>query len=171
MSYITGKCDLYDHVYMIGSKGTTNSMSKKEMFEVFKRRTNGTIHQCIRVPVTKFNIDFLIKHNTYLNRTDHNTYILFNKEYKTLKQLNKAGVYYTRDIHFDTMLDLVPYLPYIIAMMTSDENGEYIVISEKSYIDSYYLECLEYGSDVTATYERNMSFLQNEYIKTLEDNN
>ena len=40
MSILTGKCDLYDHVYMIGSKGTTDNMTKKEMFEVFKQRTN-----------------------------------------------------------------------------------------------------------------------------------
>ena len=166
---IAGKCDLYDHVYMIGSRDTTKYMTKQEMFDVFKQRTNGTIYQSIRVPVTKFNIDLLLENNKFLKKTENNTYEYFGTEYKTLKQLNKVGVFYKREIHFDTMLDLVPYLPYIISIMTSDENGEYIEIGEHSYIDQQYLENLKYGYDSSKTWKFNMKRLQEEYIETIKN--
>ena len=169
MSRLTGKCDLYDHVYMIGTKGTTDEMTKQEKFELFKKRTNGTLHQSIKVEATKFNIDFLLENNKFLEKTDHNTYLYFDKEYKTLKSLNKTGVYYTREIHFDTMLDLVPYLPYIVSTMASDENGEYIQISSRSFIDQEYLDSLKYGYTKDKMYNYNMKELQQEYIDTIKE--
>ena len=169
MSRITGKCDLADHVYMIGSKGTTDGMTKKEMFEIFKQRTNGTIYQSIKVPVTKFNIDFLVENDEWLERTDHKTYLYFGKEYKTLKQLDKAGVYYIRQIKFDTMLDLVPYLPYVVSIMINDNDHEYIEIGEKSYIDRKYIQGLEFGHDSIDTYNYDMKRLQEEYVNTIKE--
>ena len=169
ISRLCGKCDLYDHVYMIGSRGATENMSKEEMFEVFKKRTNGTIYQNIPVKVSKFNIDFLIENNKWLERTDHNTYLYFGKEYKTLKQLDKAHMFYKREIHFHDMLDLIPYLPYIICVMSSDANSEYVEISNRSYIDQKYLEALEYGYDRTSSYEWDMKELKKEYITTIKE--
>lgn len=168
MGRLTGCCDLYDHVYMIGSKDTTDGMTKQEMFDIFKQRTGGVIYQNIKVPVTKFNIDFLVDNNQWLERTDHKTYLYFGKEYKTLKQLDKIGVWYTREIHFDTMLDLVPYLPYIISMMTSDSNHEHVEIGERSYIDRKYLQGLEFGNDPIKIYDSDMKKLQEEYIDTIK---
>lgn len=166
---IAGKCDLYDHVYMIGTKGTTDEMTKQEKFDLFKQRTGGVLHQNIKVKVNKFNIDFLVENNQFLEKTDHNTYLYFNKEYKTIKSLNKEGIFYRRKIHFDTMLDLVPYLPYIIGIMASDENGEYIEIGEHSYIDQQFLENLEYGYDSSNIWKSNMKRLQEEYIETIKN--
>ena len=145
MSCLTGKCDLYDHVYMIGSKGTNNDMSMKEKFEIFHKRTGGKLYQNVKVDLTKKNIDFFLeKEKNKLKKVDGG-YEYFGKVYKTLNQLNKHGFWTTRTIEFNDMLELFPYLGYIIGSMASDSKKETIFISSDDYNVIRELEGFEYG--------------------------
>ena len=78
-------------------------------------------------------------------------------------------MFYKKEIKFDTMLDLVPYLPYIISVMISDKDHEYIEIGEKSYIDRKYIQGLEFGYDSINTYNYDMKELQKEYVSTIKE--
>ena len=167
MSYLSGKCDLYDHIYSVGCKGTTDDMSKQEKFEVFKKRTNGVIYMSFPIEVTKANIDLIIAHNHHLKKLEGDTYSYMGNVCKTLKKLNKENVYYNREIKFDTMLDLVPYLPHIISTMSSSENKEYVEIMNMSWPYHEYLEGLEYGVDRSNQLKHYQQKLQEEYRETL----
>lgn len=141
MSKFSGRCDLYDHIYMIGCRGTDNNTSEKERFEIFKKRTGGLLHQRVLFNLDKYNIDKeieIINNEKILCKKKVNNryrYYYFGEEYKTLKALNKRGYYCTIDLPFDTMLDLVKYYGYIISSMASDEDSEYIYITNESEID------------------------------------
>ena len=100
-------------------------------FLAFKKETGGVLHQHKKMTVTKWNHDEAKKWCPELEIIEHKktvvdnrqksglrtetyyTYKYFNKEY-TLKELNKKGVWITIDIHFNTLLDLIPYYPYLI---------------------------------------------------------
>lgn len=126
-------------------------------FLVFKKRTGGVIHQHKKVEVTEFNQQFVKDHCEHFDFIKHvnqvqdkrttsgyreeitYTYTYWYDEYKNLKELNKCGVYITLDIHFDTLLDLIPYYPYLVGFSTSKKNedgttSEYVVISKDSII-------------------------------------
>lgn len=136
MSKYTGKCDLYDHVFMIGCRGTTDDMSELEKFEIFKKRTGGVIYTHFPLELTKFNIDNeikLVNNPDVLSRNEDGTYTYYLTKYKNLKQLNKHKYYAVKEIHFDDILDLFPYLTHIISMMGSDENSEHIYITYQDY--------------------------------------
>jgi len=167
MSKLSGKCDLYDHVYIIGSRGTTNEMTKQEKFNIFKQRTNGILYQTIKTTANKNNIDFLISNNPNLKKLDNGHYLYFTQEYKSLKSLNKAGVYYTRKIYFDDMLDLLPYLSYTVVVMAVDENGEYIELSSYPYPYQEFLDLLECGYDRTDSLNYWNKKLKQEYLDTI----
>lgn len=122
-------------------------------FEAFKKRTGGVIHQHIKVKVTEWNQDYVKEHckgfyfEMHLKTVDdkrykegkravcYYIYKYYGKEYKNLKELNKHGVYITKDITFKTILDLVPYFPYIVTICGSDDEGEYVVVSKESYVE------------------------------------
>lgn len=141
MSRFSNRSDLYDHIYMIGCKGTDCNTSEKEKFETFKKRTNGLLHQRVLFNLDKYNIDREIKiindERILCKKKVNNKwrYYYFGREYKTLDSLNKRGYYCTIDIPFDTMLDLVKYYGYTISSMGSDVNSECIYISNESEID------------------------------------
>lgn len=119
-------------------------------FLEFKKQTDGVIHQHKKIKVDEFNQDFIAKHcsqfeviehksqvqdkrlkNTLREKTTY-TYKYWGKEY-TLKELNKHGVYITIDIHFDTILDLIPYYPYIVMCGSHYDGKSYIVISNEPF--------------------------------------
>lgn len=141
MSKFSGRCDLYDHIYMIGCKGTDNNTSEQEKFEVFKRRTDGMLHQRIRFELDRFNIDTeieIVNNESILSKKKVNKkwrYYYLGEEYKSLKALNKRGYYCTVDIGFKTMLDLVKYYGCIISSMVSTEDSEYIYIQTEPEVD------------------------------------
>lgn len=149
MSLLTGKCDVMDHVYMIGSKGTTDEMSMKEKFDIFHKRTGGKLYQDVKVELTKHNIDFFLEKEKNKLKKVENGYEYFGQFYKTLNALNKRGFWTTRTIYFDDMLELFPYLGYIIATAASDKNKETIFISQHEYNVERELEALTHGYEFT----------------------
>ena len=149
MSSLTGKCDVMDHVYMIGSKGTNDNMSMKEKFDIFHKRTGGKLYQNIEVKLNKHNVDFFLEREKSKFRKVENGYEYFGKVYKTLNALNKHGFWTTRTIYFDDMLELFPYLGYIIAAAASDKNKETVFISEHEYNVQRELEAFEYGYEAS----------------------
>lgn len=125
-------------------------------FVAFKKATGGVLHQHKKVEVTKFNLQFIKEHCDEFDIIEHieqisdkrtrsgykelknYTYKYWGKEYTSLKELNKKGVYITIDIHFNTILDLIPYYPYIVSanFSTTNEDGtrsEYVVISKEPF--------------------------------------
>ena len=117
-------------------------------FLEFKKRTGGVLHQHKVLTVTPWNHEDAVKLCPELEVIEHKrivpdkrqksgqredvyyTYKYWGKEY-TLKELNKKKVYITIDIHFDTLLDLIPYYPYIVTMSC----GNTVYISNQSFVD------------------------------------
>ena len=134
-----------------------------ECFKIFKERTKGVIYQSIRVPLTSFNIDKEIKYvnnPNKLSKIEHvdivpdkrkkggtrkkitYTYIHNGKEYNRLSDIQYYG---RKEIHFETLLDIIPYYPYIISMSVSSNGEEFIVISSESFIEEQYQSFRESG--------------------------
>lgn len=186
MSLFSGKCDLCDHIMMMKTYPKESNPNvlvsdEKECFEIFKARTGGQIYQYIKVPVTRRNIDFLIKAsekrspgsawNLKVEEVENpktgkkqTRYHYMGETYKTLASLNQHGYYYTKTIAFDTLLDIIPYYPYTISMMTSSDGKETVFISTKSFVDFEEEERLEYGyeSEMGRYYRKH---LQDHYIE------
>ena len=166
MSRYSGKFDLADHLSGLGGWFDKDGKPVKfgeafryysdEMLDFieFKRQTGGVIHQHKKVTVSEWNQEDVRNHCPGFDFTKHTrkipdnrcknkfreetyyTYTYYGKEYESLKELNKKNVYITIDIHFDTLLDLIPYYPYIVSACShnSDSNPESCVfISEKPY--------------------------------------
>lgn len=129
-------------------------------FEVFKKGTNGVIYQHIKVKVDDWNQDYVKEHCSGFDFIKHieiredkrckegkkeyyyYTYTYYGKEYSSLKELNKHGVYITKSIYFDSILELIPYFPYIVTAMSYNE-GEgkaHVVVSDRSYTDKCFRE-------------------------------
>ena len=157
---ICGKYDLYDHICMekthLQDSSNPNSplvSDIMECFEVFKERTGGILYQHYKVEVNDFNKFQIEKKCPFLNIIGHKSikedkrykgskkeiitysYKYYDKEYSSLKELNKKGVYVTREIKFENIFELIPYFPYIIAATSYHDDKEYIFISKESYID------------------------------------
>jgi len=148
-------------------------------FIAFKAKTGGVIHQHKRLKVDLFNQNFIAKKCDQFKIIEHKkkvsdkrskcgyreiisyTYSYYGKEY-TLKEINKRGVFITVDIHFDTLLDLIPYYPYIVTSACCDENKETVYISSKSYVDEEYEKHLQNGWE-SKIYEYYKKELQNHY--------
>lgn len=166
MSRYSGKFDLADHLSGLGGWfdqdgkpvkfGEASRYYSDEMLDFieFKRQTGGVIHQHKKVTVSEWNQEDVKNHCPGFNFTKHTrkipdkrcrsgfreetyyTYTYYGKKYGSLKELNKKNVYITIDIHFNTLLDLIPYYPYIVSACSydSDSNPESCVfISEKPY--------------------------------------
>lgn len=176
MSKFSGKCDLYDHVFMIGCKGTADEMSELEKFEIFKQRTSGLLHQSRKLYLEKWNVDYEIEYrnNPAILRKEkvngRTKYFYYGKAYSSLKALNKVGYYTDFLIYFDTILDLVPYYPYIIAICASDQEGEYIEITKHSHVEDELMEPwrkIKYGKDSIHSYYKEQ--LNKELIRIVKE--
>lgn len=169
MSQFSGKCDLFDH--MSGTGGwfdkdgnpvkigdpDVHVLYSDEMldFIAFKKETGGVIHQHKKVKVSTWNQDEVAKRCPGLEIIPHQeqkgkytkttyTYKYYDKEY-TLKELNKKGVYVTIDIHFNTLLDLIPYYPYIVSMAAHSNGKATIYISQRPFPIEEMEDSLENG--------------------------
>ncbi len=147
MSRFSGKCDLYDHVFA----GASDWPDYFRRFEEFKEKTGGKLRQEKKVLVTEANLDRVCEANPQLSysdetveKTDKNgskkealkrRYTYWGKEYDSLRKLNKKGVYVMIDIPFDTILDLIPYYPYIITMDYWSADREMVIVSHCSFPD------------------------------------
>jgi len=178
MSKFSGKCDLYDHVMMIGCMGCNKNMTEMEKFEIFKQRTNGKIYQNKELVLTTSNIDDEIKvrNNPEILRKEKINgrwkYFYNGKMFSSLKALNNYGYYSKVEIIIDSLIDLVPYYPYIIAASCSTSDNEYIVISNDSYPKQklqkpwYKLYCLENKNNLSTYYQDE---LRKELIRVVKE--
>lgn len=153
-------------------------------FLAFKKVTGGVLHQHKKVEVTNFNLQFIKEHCNEFDYIEHieqisdkrtksgykelktYTYKYWGKEYTSLKELNKKGVYITIDIHFNTILDLIPYYPYIVSasFSTTNEDGthsKYIVISKEPFPISERDDLMRGGYN--SAWEHYAKKLQNHY--------
>lgn len=158
MSKFSGKCDFYDHLCM----GHNDLL---EAFEEFKRKSGGVLYQHVLIrEVNEWNQDFIKAHCPQFDYQKHvwqdpdkrykcgfkevvtYTYTYHNKNY-TLKEINKKGVYITKEIPFNTLLDLVPYFPYVVSACCSSKDLEIVYLSNKSYVDRQEDEFFKHGID------------------------
>lgn len=152
MSRFTGKCDLYDEVYMIGSAGVPDGASESEKFEAFRKETGGVIYQPVQAEVTARNEAMLerelcgklrrapdgnARHYSYLGRT-----------YRSLKSLNRdGGVWLNRPVRFSTMMELLPYYGHTVSAMYASEGTKAVFISSMDCSLSEDLDAARYGID------------------------
>ena len=181
MSRFSGKCDLYDHIagsggwydrdgnpVKIGQEGVGAYYSDEyKDFLAFKKLTGGVIYQHKKFKITPWNheeatklcpeLEIIEQPTQSGKRKKVYTYKYYGKEY-TEKELNKRGVWITIDIHFNTLLDLIPYYPYIVSMRC----GSTVYISQESFVDKEIDNRLENGfySDLWEHYKKE---LQNHY--------
>lgn len=137
MSKFSGKCDLYDHISTLKTypdpENSNRSISNfDECFKIFKERTNGIIYKYAKVELTKYNVDKFIAIDKLLSKKvdekGKTIYIYWNKEYKTLKALNKKGYIATMPIYFNSLYDIAEYLPCTIACGGISKESEHIII-------------------------------------------
>ena len=161
MSRYSGRCDLYDHVFMIGCRGTDDSMSEIEKFNIFKQRTGGILHQSRTLVLEKWNVDYEIEYinNPAILRKENIKnrwyYFYYGKKFASLKALNKYGYCTDFKIHFDSIIDLVPYYPFIISVMACDDKGEYVCITNYSEVDYELMQPwrkIKYANDSVQNY-------------------
>lgn len=131
-------------------------------FEAFKKATGGVMYQTVKIKVDEYNQDFIKKHCKYFDYIKivnevvdkrckegkkeiiSYEYIYYNKKY-TLKEINKIGVHISVPIHFETILDIIKYYPYIVAVSSSNFGKQTVFISKESYVDTMHREFLECG--------------------------
>ena len=188
MSIYSGKCDLCDFIMgtagwydkdgnpvkMGEGSGAYYSDEYRDFLE-FKKKTGGVLHQHKVLTITPWNHDEAMKLCPELEVIEHKktvpdkrqksghreevyyTYKYWGKEY-TLKELNKRKVYITIDIHFDTLLDLIPYYPYIVSMSCSKDGKQTVYISSQSFVDEEVDDDLEHGwySDFWQHYKKKL---------------
>lgn len=152
-------------------------------FEAFKKATNGKLHRHYKVVVTQFNQEFVKQHCKEFDFIKHSeerpnkvsktgfktftyyTYIYFGKEY-SLKELNKHGVYIDVEILFDTLLDIIPYYPYIVTACYQADGTQYVVISNESFVESSFKDHLQYGWIDSIDYRQ---ILQEHYLEVCKN--
>lgn len=163
MSCFSGRCDLFDHMMMekMYDKGNVKVSDEYECFEIFKKRTGGVIHQHYKVEVNKYNCENILQKCPQLKVIDKDLYEYWGKQY-TLKQLNKHGVYVQYDIHFNTLLDLIPYYPYVVTMCSGDIDHETVFIANESEVDRNIAIYLKNGFNI-ATLDHYKKELQKHY--------
>ena len=178
MSKFSGKCDLYDHIMMqkhYQSETNPNVYVSDEMecFELFKKATGGVIYQDVKLIVSELNQELVSELCDYFHyhpvpkKSDRSKqkfiYRYFGKE-MSLKELNKKGIYVSVPIHFKTLLDIIPYYPYLVTCAISNNGKQRITISSKSYVDTQAQEYLNYGHLPCIDYRK---FLQEHYIEVV----
>lgn len=179
--HIMGQGGWYDksgHPVKFGDKDVSVYCSDEYRdFLAFKKKTGGVLHQHKEIKVDEYNQDLVAElcdgfeivkviTQTKDKRTKNGiredvsyTYKYYGKEY-TLKELNKHGVFITIDIHFKTMLDLIPYYPYIVTSCCSHDGKETVYISDESFVISERDRALQYGYK---------SLMWEYYAKVLQD--
>lgn len=153
-------------------------------FIVFKKKTKGIIYQHLPIKVTLFNQDLVADKNEHFKVITHIkeipdkryksgkrekkyfTYEYFGKEYKTLTKLNKENISITKEIHFETLLDIIPYYPYITSSICSTADSMTVFITEQSYIDIQEASLLQYGYFSTV-WNHYRELLQDHYRKVV----
>lgn len=164
MSMFSGKCDLYDHIMMSKMYDVPGGYVSDELecFRIFKEKTGGVIYQQYPIKVTELNRDLVKDHCKSFDYTCEEytvpdkrcksgvrkekayKYTYLGNE-KPLGEINKLGVYITVEVKFDTLLDIIPYYPYLVSMCYSDKEREVVFITRESYTDSSFKSGLASG--------------------------
>lgn len=144
-------------------------------FLAFKKATGGVLHQHKRVKLDEWHQDEIaamcpelkiIAHEETIKdkrckggerKETRYTYEYYGKEY-TLRELNKKGMWITIDIRFDTLLDLIPYYPYLVSFCYSSDGKQTVYVSDESFVDEERDEHLERGwySDFWQHYKKEL---------------
>lgn len=185
MSFLSGKCDLLNHISGLGGwysrEGKPVKFGDKRVdayysdiyqdFLVFKKKTNGTLYQHKRIKeVNRWNQEFIEK-NCPAFKIIEKAYVIPDKRTKngqrveteyfyeyygklyTAKELKKkGGVFVTVEIHFNNLLELAPYFPYIVTCAACDKEKEYIVISNEPWPEEEYNRGLQNGFEHSRNY-------------------
>lgn len=182
MSRVSGKCDLLDHISMekMYPQNPENKHSPlvsdlMECFKIFKKKTGGVIYQHEKVEVNLFNQFLVEKYSNMFKVIEHKekrvdnrckdgykeytyyTYSYWNKEYKTLKELNKKGVYIRKEITFNYLEDLIPYFPYVIVFSACDQESETIVLANESEPEERNREHIKHGIEPGYYYQHELA--------------
>lgn len=161
-------------------------------FREFKKRTGGVMYQHKHIKkIDEWNHDFIakkcpdfkvIKHVDKVadKRTKEGyrevvsyTYEYWGKEY-TQKEISKRGVYITVEIHFDTLLDIIKYYPYLVSMSCSRDDKMIVFITNESFVDSEYDDMLQRGHETMKHYyekelaEHYLEVAQEYYLKDID---
>lgn len=185
MSSLSGRCDLLDHINGLGGwytrEGKPVKFGDKDVgayysdiyqdFLVFKKKTNGVMHQHKRIKeVNRWNQDFVEKNCPAFKiiEKDHVIpdkrtktgerieteyfYEYYGKLYTDKELKKRGGVYITVDIHFNNLLELAPYFPYIVTCAACDKEKEHIVISNEPWPEEEYNRGLQNGFEHSRNY-------------------
>ena len=193
MSRVSGKCDFFDHLSfekMVPKEGNPNVLVSDimECFKILKRKTGGVIYQHEHLKVDLYNqkmieelcddfkviehkeeVKDLRKKSGVRTKTTY-TYEYWGRTYNTLKELNKhGGVCVKVPIHFDNLVELLPYFPYLISASACNEDSETIFISKESFVEREFKDHLRYGLDSSSMrdhYRKELALLYRDVILT-----
>lgn len=161
-----------------------------ECFEIFKKRTGGVLYQSLKIELTDWNIDYWINYYKDSNKLSKSAYTVIKEDkrcksgkkeitkynyyyygtkYNSLKELNERGFYGEIKIKFNTLLDLLPYYPYIITAMFSDKDQEKVYISDTSYVDMYAKDVASYSEPSFRMIEIYREELKKHYVKVITE--
>lgn len=184
MSMFSGKCDLYDHIMLEKTydMGGYCASDELECFEIFKGRTGGVIYQNRAITVSEDNLDYVKNHcygfeysciniqkedkryKSGFKNTKQYTFSYRGKEFSSLADLNKEHIVVQFEIKFDTLLDIVPYYPYLVSSCVRDQDHEVVIITQQSYVDRRVDEQLAFGSIPTTMAAYYKKQLQDHYL-------
>ena len=163
MSRFSGKCDLADDFFMNEEiirkeHPELTEITDMDLFNYFKEKTGGVLYQHYNIEhVTDNNKHFVKEHcenfdYKYVEKTTpsgkikkETIYTYYGREYTEKELKKKGGVFIKLEIHFDTLLDLIPYFPYLVTIMYADKDKEVIYITRESYVDTQYKKLLDGG--------------------------
>lgn len=156
MSIYSGECDFADELSTVKQHRLSNgafASDELECFDAFKEQTGGVIYQHVGLKLTRFNVDAEINRpeselSFCYKPNGKKCYKYGDKEYPDLSHINRHGYFSKRIIHFDTLLDLIPYYPYLVTISYVAEDGlRKVIVSEKSVLDFAEADRLVFGLD------------------------
>lgn len=138
MSRFSGKCDLYDWIAGLGGWYDKDGKPAK-----------------------------VGETNVYYS-DEYQDFLAFKKMTggKIYQNRKIEGKTYTIEILFDTLLDLIPYYPYIVTMGAKNGSDMTVFITSESYVDTMENECLKNGTS-NKYYNRLKADLQNHYREVI----
>jgi hypothetical protein len=132
-------------------------------FLAFRKKTGGILYQHKNVKVDSYNAEEIKKHCKEFDYKKIKTqvpdkrskvgyreitsyiYTYYGKEYTKKELNNKGGVYITVEIHFDTLLELLPYYPYLTSAVVSDGDKTTVYISDQSFVEQEFNSLVKHG--------------------------
>lgn len=132
-------------------------------FLAFRKKTGGVLYQHKNIKVNSYNAEEVKKHCKEFDYKENKTrvpdkrsktgyrevisyiYTYYGKEYTEKELNNKGGVYITVEIHFDTLLELLPYYPYLTSAVVSGGDKTTVYISDRSFVEQEFDDLVKHG--------------------------